>query len=129
MKQPPVTANWKIKTSIFIAPLLLFCSTAHALIESHYQRAWCSSHNGTAEVVMPDGSRCDCVTGTHAVEIDFAPKWPEAIGQALLYSLSTGKRAGIVLIADPVADQRYIERLRSVVRYYSLPIDVFVIHK
>jgi hypothetical protein len=48
------------------------------------------------EYVLPDKTRCDCLTPTHAVEVDFGPKWHEAIGQSL-YNLQTGKKVGIVL--------------------------------
>jgi hypothetical protein len=30
------------------------------------------------EVVMKDGTRCDILTATHAIEVDFAKKWAEA---------------------------------------------------
>ena len=26
---------------------------------------------GQVEVMLPDGTRCDCVTDTHAIEFDF----------------------------------------------------------
>ena len=38
------------------------------------------------EVVMKDGTRCDILTSTHAIEVDFAKKWAEAIGQSLNYA-------------------------------------------
>ena len=44
------------------------------------------------EVVMKDGTRCDILTATHAIEVDFAKKWAEAIGQSLNYAMQTGKR-------------------------------------
>ena len=47
---------------------------------------------------MPDGTRCDILTDTHAIEVDFADKWAEAIGQSLNYAMQTGKKAGIVLV-------------------------------
>jgi hypothetical protein len=39
--------------------------------EKWYQIKWCEAHNGQVEVVLPDGTRCDCVTDTHAIEFDF----------------------------------------------------------
>ncbi len=65
--------------------------------ERAYQQAHC---DGQREVTMPDGTRCDCVTATHAIEIDFANKWYEAIGQSLNYAFQTSKRAGIILILE-----------------------------
>ena len=28
---------------------------------------------------LPDGTRCDCVTDTHAIEFDFGVNWAEAL--------------------------------------------------
>jgi hypothetical protein len=39
--------------------------------EKWYQQKWCEAHKGQVEVVLPDGTRCDCVTDTHAIEFDF----------------------------------------------------------
>ena len=36
-----------------------------------YQEKWCEAHEGQVEVVLPDRTRCDCVTDTHAIEFDF----------------------------------------------------------
>jgi hypothetical protein len=36
-----------------------------------YQQEWCDANEGQVEVVLPDGTRCDCVTDTHAIEFDF----------------------------------------------------------
>jgi hypothetical protein len=92
--------------------------------ERYYQQIWCNEHNGQVEVVLADGTRCDCLTTTHAIEFDFGYKWAEAIGQSLNYSLQTGKRAGIVLIMGD-NDRRYYNRLCRVVEYFNLPIDVW----
>ena len=80
---------------------------------------------GQAEVKLPDRTRVDCVLSSHAVEVDFARKWAEAVGQSLHYSRMTGKRAGILLIMLSPKDQKHLERLLNVVRHFNLPIDVF----
>ena len=41
---------------------------------------------------MPDGTRCDILTDTHAIEVDFANKWAQAIGQSLNHAMQTGKK-------------------------------------
>ena len=51
--------------------------------EKWYQEKWCEAQKGRVEVVLPDGTRCDCVTATHAIEFDFGGGWAEAIGQGL----------------------------------------------
>ena len=53
---------------------------------------------GEMEVILEAGPRVDCITDTHAIEMDFAKKWPEAIGQSLHYAHLTGLEAGIVII-------------------------------
>lgn len=75
---------------------------------------------------MPDRTRCDCLTETHAVEFDFANKWAESIGQALLYGAHTGRRPGIVLIIEKDKDMRYVRRVHRVIQEYGLPVDVWV---
>jgi len=92
--------------------------------EKYYQDKWCAEQGGQTEVVLPDRTRCDCLTDTYAVEFDFANKWAEAIGQALYYSLQTGKRAGIVLIVGE-EDWRYWVRLGTTVHHFDLPIDIW----
>lgn len=94
--------------------------------EKTYQQTWCQPP-GQIEYILPDKTRCDCLTDTHAVEFDFARKWPEAIGQSLYYSLQTGKRAGIVLILESIEDRKYWIRLNSTIQHFKLPIDTWAI--
>lgn len=94
------------------------------LPEKSYQEQWCKGR-GQVEFVLPDKTRCDCLTATHAVEFDFGSKWAEAIGQSLYYSLQTGKRAGVVLILEDVKDRRYWLRLNSTIQHFKLPIDTW----
>ena len=100
---------------------------AQAHTERHYQEIWCKEQGGEIEVVMPDKTRCDCVTETHAVEMDFGPKWAEAIGQALFYGLQTGKKPGIALILESEKDYKYWIRLNTVLEHYDLPIETWKI--
>lgn len=80
---------------------------------------------GQVEVRLPDKTRCDCITKTHAVEFDFANKWAEAIGQSLYYSLQTGKRAGVVLILEDPKDYKFWIRLNTTIKHFDLPIDTW----
>ena len=111
---------------------LLTVSTAtakHAHPERWYQERWCAAHGGRSEVVLPDRTRCDCLLKTHAIEHDFGPKWAESIGQALYYSIQTGKRAGVVLILENPKDRKYWIRLNTVIQHFGLPIDTWKIEK
>jgi hypothetical protein len=93
--------------------------------EKWYQQRWCEANRGQVEVVLPDGTRCDCVTDTHAIEFDFGNGWGESIGQSMYYSLQTGKKAGIVLILETMKDRKYWIRLNTTIEHFSLPIDTW----
>jgi hypothetical protein len=95
--------------------------------EKWYQALWCDEQDGRAEVPMADKTRCDCLTSTHAIEVDFGRKWAEAIGQSLHYSRLTGKEAGVLLILKDNSDAKYVSRLRDNINYFDLPIRVWTI--
>lgn len=118
----------KIKAIVALAlaaPLLLCAARLNP--ESHYQKIAAEKYGAESEVTMPDGTRCDLVTETHAIEVDFADKWGEAIGQSLNYAIQSNKRAGIILILESESDERHLIWVNSIVRYYDLPIDVLAI--
>jgi len=95
--------------------------------EAYYQEIAAKKYNGETEVVLPDGTRCDLVTSKHAIELDFADKWAEAIGQSLNYSFQLNKKAGILLILESPKDERHLIRVQSIIEHYRLPIDVLAI--
>ena len=78
-----------------------------AYSESFYQEQYAKKLGGRKEVTMPDGTRCDILTDTHAIEVDSADKWAEAIGQSLNYAMQTGKKAGIVLVLKDRGDEKH----------------------
>jgi hypothetical protein len=94
-------------------------------LEKWYQEKWCKAQKGQVEVVLPDGTRCDCVTDTHAIEFDFGNNWAEAIGQSAYYSLQAKKKAGIVLILETIKDRKYWIRLNTTIEHFNLPIDTW----
>lgn len=83
---------------------------------------------GKQEVRMPDGTRADCETSTHIIEMDFARKWSESVGQALFYSYQSDKRGGIALILKRPKDRRFWYRLNSVINAHQLPIDTWLLN-
>lgn len=95
--------------------------------ETHYQEIAAKKYSGQTEVTMPDGTRCDIVTETHAIEVDFADKWAEAIGQSLNYSFQLNKKAGILLILEKPDDERHLIRIESIIEHFKLAIDVLAI--
>lgn len=96
-------------------------------LEKVYQAQWCAERGGQLEVVYPDRSRCDCETKTHAVEVEFAYKWKEAVGQALLYWKLSGKLPGILLILEDPKDEIYLSRLRKAVEGVTPTITIWVV--
>ncbi len=107
---------------LLVTALLLPGHSSGAQVEAWYQDVWCRGMAGQVEVRMNDGRRIDCLTDSHAIEFEFARKWPEAIGQSLEYSMLTGKSAGIVLVLRRSEDEAYWQRLNTVIRHYRLPI-------
>jgi hypothetical protein len=107
--------------AMFLLPPHLWAKREHP--EKWYQQKWCEAQKGQVEVVLSDGTRCDCVTETHAVEFDFGGNWAEAIGQSAYYSLQTDKKAGIVLILETMKDRKYWIRLNTTIEHFNLPID------
>lgn len=95
----------------------------HVYFEKDYQEAWSRANNGNMEVILPDKARVDCVTRTHAIEVDFASKWGEAIGQSLYYATALHKKAGIVLIMeDGKKDQKYLDRVMAVAKEHDITV-------
>ncbi len=110
---------------VLVLPAFVLAKREHP--EKWYQQKWCEAQKGQVEVVLPDGTRCDCVTDTHAIEFDFGNKWTEAVGQSLYYSLQPGKKAGIVLILETMKDRKYWIRLNTTIEHFNLPIDTWSI--
>lgn len=115
------------KTLAPLATLFLTSSLSSAPRpgETWYQKVWCEGKGGKIEQRLPDGRRVDCLTTDYAIEMDFASKWPEAIGQSLDYAMLTGKKAGVVLILNTPSDHQHWQRLQRVVRHYQLPIKLW----
>ena len=84
----------------YVLMLVLVCISTLAQgkeYEAYYQDLWC---NGEVEVTLSDNSRADCLTEDEAIEVDFAHKWAESIGQALLYARLIGKTPAVLLIVN-----------------------------
>jgi hypothetical protein len=115
--------------SIFLLPLLLIAcsSSTKKYHEVHYQTILCNELNGEMEYVLEDRTRVDCLTNQYAIEVDFAKKWAESIGQSLYYAHMTGKKPAVGLIMDDKKDKRYFKRLNLMAKEYG--IKIFVIKK
>ncbi|MFQ5481251.1 MAG: hypothetical protein ACE5ER_00730 [Nitrospinaceae bacterium] len=109
----------------FVSSETVFGIPSHS--EREYLNVWCQRARGTPEVRLADRTRVDCLTAKYAVEMDFSPKWKEAIGQAFHYSLITGKEPGIVLILEQPEHRKYWDQLNRVLHRYELSIRTWII--
>lgn len=110
--------------------LLSSFSIAWGENEAYYRAIFAKSLEGKEEVTLPDKTRCDIITATHAVEVEFARKWTEGLGQSLWYSFQTEKKAGIVLIIENEKDLRFLIRLQSLLVHRKMnDVTVWTISK
>ena len=112
---------------ITLLALFLFSAGANAKRlqpEKDYQNYFAKKIGGEIEVTAGDRTRCDILTKTHAIEVDFADKWGEAIGQSLNYGFQFNRKAGIVLILESENDYRHFLRINSIIEHYNLPINI-----
>ena len=94
--------------------------------EHYYQTQLCNNFDGKMEYVLKDKTRVDCLTDKYAIEVDFAKKWAESIGQSLYYAKMTDKKPAVALIVGE-NDNRFVQRLEKVTE--ELNIKVFIIKK
>lgn len=75
-----------------------------------------------AEVEVPvwDGTRCDLLTDEFAIEVDWATKWAEALGQAMYYAIALDRKPAILLLVKDYKDRRYAHRAQAVCSKYGI---------
>lgn len=105
---------------ILIITLSLQAKNLHK--ESYYQKIFCDKLGGKTEVVLSDRTRVDCLTDKYAIEVDFAYKWAEGVGQALHYSIMTGKKAGVYLIIEKDSDIKHLKKLNNIADRYCIKV-------
>ena len=112
-----------ITVSILIALLLLTGCTEKKHKEKYYQTQLCDDLDGVMEQSLLDRTRVDCLTDEYAIEVDFAKKWAEAVGQSLYYALMTEKKPGIgIIVGDSKKDKRNLKRLKVLTDKYDIKI-------
>jgi predicted amino acid racemase len=95
--------------------------------EKYYQEKFCKELNGKIEYRLFDKTRVDCLTNEYAIEVDFAKKWAEGIGQSLYYSKITKREPAVALIINIDSEERYLRRLKTVAKDHN--ITIFLIQK
>lgn len=64
--------------------------------EADYRDALCAGMR--MEVVLSKQSRADCVSDTHAIEVEWADNFKEGVGQALTYAYESRLIPGLILV-------------------------------
>ena len=90
--------------------------------EKVYQEVFCKQLGGVAEYALFDRTRVDCLTDEYAIEVDFADKWAEGVGQSLYYAEVTGRAPGILVIVESLDDVRYLKRILRLSTEYGIRI-------
>ena len=98
---------------------LLAVSSLYAQTESDYIRMLGEYMGGELEESIPNG-RIDILTDQYAIEVEFAAKWKNSIGQALWYALNTQHQPAIILILESQEDNRLAIMLESTLDYAGL---------
>lgn len=73
------------------------------------------------------GTFVDCLSDTHAIEIDDTASWQNALGQVLHYSAVTGRKGKIILYCETLNDGLCLKRrlrLEEAIAYHELDIEV-----
>lgn len=104
-----------MKKILIMLVLMLITSASFSQLskmrESYYQNGFSIIMKGEKEVVLDDQTRVDIVTDTFAIEVDFAKKWAESIGQSYHYAKKLNKKPGILLIVNGYTDDRFVKIL------------------
>jgi len=113
------------KILIMFVLLLLSLTTFSQLpkqLESYYQINFADTINGVREYRLFDGTRVDIVTDTFAIEVDFASKWSQSVGQALYYGYVLNKKPAILLVVNGKLEDRFVARLVRVAANTGLTV-------
>lgn len=100
---------------------------AVAMQEKDYINTHCKGH--IEYRIKGERTRVDCLLEEKACEYDFSNKYHQCIGQALYYGFATNKRPCCVLIENSKSSFKHIIKARSIIQYYNLPVELYVIKR
>lgn len=106
------------------AILAIIISQQAVWTERDYQNCACAGLE--MEVQMPSGARADCISTTHAIEVESYSDWAEGIGQALHYGSETSKTPKLIMFCETTEAECFKQslRLESTIANNDLKIDV-----
>lgn len=117
-----------IRLCLLFFLIVLSLQAKHLHKEKVYQEYFCSKFGGITEYRLEDKTRVDCLLDEYAIEVDFAPKWAESIGQSLYYASQTSRKAAVLIIMEDMQqDKKYLQRLENVSKQHD--IDIWIINK
>lgn len=90
--------------------------------EAYYIEKLTKQLNGESEVRIK-GGRIDILTDSHAIEVEWAPKWKESIGQALWYAMDKNTKPKIILLLKKQSDLKYFLMLNSAIKRVDMEFD------
>lgn len=115
--------------------LLLFTliTPSIAMAKHRHKEVWYQEHlaallGGMMEYSPPeDNVRIDVLTDTEAIEVDFANKWAEGIGQALYYAVLSGERPCVALIVEKEKEYGFVRRVINTRNGLWIDLKIYVI--
>lgn len=91
--------------------------------EAYYIAQLADELGGDVEVRVT-GGRADIVTDVHAIEVEWASKWKNAIGQALWYGLETDRVPRIILLMkNKKKEYKYFLMLNSALQRANIELE------
>jgi len=108
----------------YYVPILITNSYAkHLHKEKIYQMYWADENDAIAtEYILPDRTRVDIVTNEYAIEVDFASKWAESIGQSLYYAEMMKLKPAVLLIVEEMKDMKFVYRIKVLCDKYDIKL-------
>ena len=117
------TLLWCLVLCVFVLIILGRRQSLNRLPEPNHTKELAVITGGKAEVTTPVGTRCDLVSDTHTIEVEWASKAYEAIGQSLHYSLELAKEPGILFLVESDKDIEFASvRANKVCRLYKIDV-------
>lgn len=99
-----------------------WCNIAlFAQSENDYTQLLAKELGGQTEVSLHHArGYVDILTKHYAIEVEFANKWKNAIGQSLWYAQNMNRKAGIILVIKPNQKRYYIQQIYSTLQHSGL---------
>jgi len=92
---------------LLFAASVVLPTSAFAQSDADLVRRFCAGMLAT-QYGLPDGTEADCISPTHAIEVDKTEHWAESLGQALHYSLWTNE-----IVENPATFPRWSKVIQA----------------